>query len=102
MKISKEKRDKIYEQILAFLYSVSPKPLFTFNIAEELARDEEFIKTLLLDLKKKELVIEIKKNPKGISYLKRSRWKLSDSAYQAYKEHQKQQEASTIIEHIDK
>lgn len=101
MKISKEKKDKIYEQILAFLYSVSPKPLFTLNIAEELARDEEFIKTLLLELKKKELVIEIKKNPKGIPYLKRSRWKLSDSAYKVYKEHQKQQETSKIVENIE-
>jgi len=88
MKISKEKKEKIYEQILAFLYSVSPKPLFTLNIAKEIARDEEFVKSLLLELKKKELLIEIKKNPKGMPYSKRSRWKLSDSAYNAYKTHQ--------------
>jgi hypothetical protein len=88
MKISEQKKEKIYEQILALLYSVSPKPLFTLNIAQEIARDEEFIKTLLLELKKKELIIEIKKNPKGLTYLKRSRWKLSDNAYQAYKNHQ--------------
>ncbi len=88
MKISQKKKDKIYEQILAFLYSVSPKPLFTLNIAQELARDEEFLKSLLLDLKKKELVVEIRKNPQGLSYTKRSRWKLSDSAYQAYKKRQ--------------
>ncbi len=91
MKISEQKKEKIYEQILASLYSVSPKPLFTLNIAQELARDEEFIKSLLLNLKKKELVIEIKKNPKGIPYAKRSRWKLSDNAYQAYKTHQHKQ-----------
>jgi len=88
MKISEEKKEKIYEQILAFLYSVSPKPLFTLNIAKEIARDEEFVKSLLLALKKKELIIEIKKNPKGMPYSKRSRWKLSDSAYSAYKTHQ--------------
>ncbi len=92
MKISDEKKEKIYEQILALLYSISPKAIFTLNIAKELARDEEFIKSLLLNLKKKELVIEVKKNPKGFSYLKRSRWKLSDSAYSAYKKHQIQQE----------
>ena len=93
MKISKQKKEKIYEQILALLYSVSPKPLFTLNIAQEIARDEEFVKSLLLDLKKKELVVEIKKNPKGLPYAKRSRWKLSDSAYQVYKSRQNQLES---------
>jgi hypothetical protein len=88
MKISEQKKEKIYEQILALLYSISPKPLFTLNIAQEIARDEEFVKFLLLELKKKDLLVEIKKNSKGIVYLKRSRWKLSDSAYQAYKNHQ--------------
>ncbi len=94
MRISSKKKEKIYEQILALLYSASPKLLFTLNIAQDLARDEEFIKTLLLDLKKKELVIEIKKNPKGLPYMKRSRWKLSDNAYQAYKTHQHRQSES--------
>ena len=89
MRISSEKKEKIYEQILALLYSVSPKPLFTLNIAREIARDEEFVKTLLLELKKKDLIIEIKKNPQGIIYLKRSRWKLTEEAYQVYKNHQK-------------
>jgi len=94
MKISEEKKEKIYEQILALLYSISPKPLFTFNIAKEIARDEEFVKFLLLNLKKKELIVEIKKNPKGLPYSKRSRWKLSDGAYQAYKTHQNKQSES--------
>jgi hypothetical protein len=88
MKISTQKKEKIYEQILLFLYSVSPKPLFTLNIAEEIARDEEFVKTLLLYLKKKGLVIEVKKNPAGTPYIKRSRWTLSEKAYQIYKSHQ--------------
>ena len=86
MKISKKKREKISEQILSLLYSISPKPLFTSHIAQEIARDEEFVKKLLLDLKIKKLIIEIKKNPKGIPYLKRSRWKITDAVYQAYKE----------------
>ena len=90
MKISKEKIEEISEKILAFLYSVSPKLMFTSHIAKEIARDEEFVKKLLLDLKKKNLVIEITKNSKGVPYLKRSRWKMSDAAYQAYKNHQSQ------------
>ena len=85
MKISEEKRGKISEQILALLFQSSPKPVFTFYIAKEMARDEEFVKELLMDLKKKGLVVEVKKNPDGISYKKRIRWKLTDNAYEAYK-----------------
>ena len=88
MKISQEKREKISEQILLFLYSVNPKSMFTLHIAQELARDEEFIKKILLELKKKKLVLEIKKNPKGVDYKRRSRWRLSDKVYQAYKANQ--------------
>ena len=88
MRISKEKREKISEQILLYLYSVNPRQIFTLHIAQELARDEEFIKKILLELKKKKLVLEIKKNPKGIDYKRRSRWRLSDKAYQVYKANQ--------------
>ena len=89
MKISQDKKDKICEQILSHLFLSNPIPLYTSHIARELARDEEFIKRLLFELKKKKLVSEINKNPKGIEYLRRSRWKLSEIAYQSYKSHQK-------------
>lgn len=85
MKINETKKEKISEQILFLLYSLSPKSLFTSQIASEIARDEEFTKNLLLELKKKKLILEIKKNPKGISYLRRSRWKIGDEVYKAYK-----------------
>lgn len=88
MQISNEKKEKISEQILAYLYSINPKPTFTVNIAREIIRDEEFTKKLLLDLKKKGFVIEIKKNPQGISYSKRSRWRLSDKVYELYNQKQ--------------
>jgi len=88
MKISKQKKEKISEQILAYLYSINPKPSFTSHIAREIARDEEFTKKLLMRLKKTKLVIEIKKNPKGIPYIRRSRWKLTEKAYKIYKESQ--------------
>ena len=88
MYISKEKKEKISEQILAYLFITNPKPLFTFHIAKEIARDEEFVKRLLKEMKKKELIIEITKNPKGKEYLKRSRWKLSEKTYLFYKQKQ--------------
>jgi len=89
MKISNTKKEKIHEQILAFLYSISPRPVYTVIVAREIARDEEFIKRLLFDLKEKKLVVEIKKSPKGIPYLKRARWQLSEPAYEYYKKNQK-------------
>lgn len=89
MKISQEKKDKISEQILSHLFLLNPKPIFTAHIARDLARDEEFIKKLLIELKIKKLVLEIRKNPKGINYIRRSRWKLSEGIYQSYKSHQR-------------
>jgi len=85
MRISDKKKQKIYEQILSFLYVISPKPVFTAHIANEIARDEEFVKRLLLDLKNKKLIDEIKKNPKGKEYTRCSRWKLAPKAYNFYK-----------------
>jgi predicted HTH transcriptional regulator len=92
MRISKEKKDKISEQILLHLFISSPRAIFTSHIAKELARDEEFIKKLLLELKNKKIITEIDKSPKGVKYLKRSRWKLSEPTYQAYKKLQLEKE----------
>lgn len=88
MKISNQKREKISEQILAYLFSITPKLVFTSYIAKEIARDEEFTKNLLINLKKKKLVDDVKKNPKGIDYINRTRWKMTDNAYEIYKRNQ--------------
>ena len=87
-KISQKKKDKIAEQILHYLFTLSPDSVYTNKIADETARDEEFTKSLLQDLKEKNLVVELNKNPKGILYTKRQRWRLSDKTYEAYKEKQ--------------
>ncbi len=84
MKISNKTKEKVSEQILSLLYSISPKPLFTAHIAKEIARDEEFIKKILLGLKNKNLITEIKKNSDGVIYKKRSRWVLSEPTYKFY------------------
>jgi hypothetical protein len=88
MKISEKKKEKILSQIVDFLYINFPKPLFTSFIAQEIARDEEFVKKLLIELKNKKLINEIKKNPNGIDYIRRSRWKLSNETYSIYKNKQ--------------
>lgn len=87
-KISKEKEKKIKEQILFHLFSSFPKQIFTSYVAKEVARDEEFIKKLLLDLEKEGLVTKIVKNSQGINYSKRLRWRISNKAYEIYKNHQ--------------
>ena len=88
MKLSQAKKEKISEQILFHLYNIYPKAQFTAEIAREIARDEEFIKDLLFNLKDKGLVIPIRKNPQGIPYSRRIRWRISNQAYEAYKKQQ--------------
>ncbi len=83
--ISSRNKDKIAEQVLAYLYSTSPTSKFTVDVARELARDEEFIKDILQDLKKKQLVVLVNKNAQGETYIRRQRWRLSNTAYDAYR-----------------
>ena len=87
-KISEKKKEKISEQILHYLFTIAPESKFTSHIAEEIARDEEFVKSLLKELKSKNLVVEINKNPQGIIYQKRQRWRLSNEVFEAYKQQQ--------------
>jgi len=82
--ISDEKVEKISEQILFYLYEVFPRLVFTVDVARELARDEEFVKKLLLGLEKKGLVVRVGKNSNGVSYLKRMRWRISNRAHEVY------------------
>jgi len=89
-RISKEKENKIIEQILYLLYYNFPKQIYTSDIAREIARDEEFIKRILLDMEKKDLIVKILKNPEGIDYLKRMRWRISNKAYEIYKKYNMQ------------
>ncbi len=89
MRLSKTKKDRIAEQILAFLYHSFPKQPFTATISQETARDEEFIKRLLFELKGKGLVVSIRKNSKGIIFTRRIRWTLTKKVYDIYSEKSK-------------
>ena len=64
-KLSDKKKEKISEHILSVLYEQFPKSLFTSDIASEIARDEEFTKKLLSDLRDKQLIIMVDKNSSG-------------------------------------
>ena len=98
MKISKEKINKIKEDILSVLYTNSPKLMFTSDLAHETARDEEFIKRLLLEMEKDNFVLGVRKNSQGINYLLRIRWRLSTKTYDAYKRLEEQKVVYDDIE----
>jgi predicted transcriptional regulator with HTH domain len=89
--ISKEKKEKIQEQLIYFLFSIFPKQVFTSDIAKELARDEEFIKKLLIELESKNILVKIDKNSQGIKYERRARWRISNETYEVYNQHQQNQ-----------
>jgi len=88
MRLSENKKNRIVEQILLFLYNSFPNQPFTAEIAREIARDEEFIKRILFELKDKGLIISISKNKEGIAFSRRIRWRLSNKVYDAYKSNQ--------------
>jgi predicted transcriptional regulator with HTH domain len=85
MRLSKAKKDRIAEQVLSYLYHIFPEQPFTAEIAREIARDEEFIKRILFELKEKSLIIPIKKNSKGIVFTRRIKWRLSKQVYEVYR-----------------
>lgn len=89
MKLSKNKKDRIIEQILAFLYHSFPKQPFTAEIGREIARDEEFIKKILLEIKEKGLVVSVRKNSKGMAFTRRIKWTLTKRVYDIYSEKSK-------------
>jgi hypothetical protein len=84
-RISKSKQDKIKEAILLLLFQNSPKSLFTAKISQELARDEEYVKKILLKMETESMILSVKKNPEGIDYKRRLRWNLSEKVYNVYK-----------------
>lgn len=83
--ISKKTKDRIREQILAYLFSQAPEAKYTVEVATHLARDEEFVKSLLSDLEESSLVVKITKSPQGTPFSRRQRWRLSNAAFDAYK-----------------
>jgi Mn-dependent DtxR family transcriptional regulator len=85
MKLSQQKMEKIKETILAFLFHSSPRAFFTSEIAAELARDEEFTRKMLDELKQKDFVVAVQKNAQGKQYERRIRWRIAPKIYETYK-----------------
>lgn len=88
MKLSNDKKDKIKEQILSYLFHSFPDEPFTAQIAKEIIRDEEFVKRILFELKEKGFIVAIRKNKNGAAFSRRVRWRLSNQVYDIYKSKQ--------------
>jgi len=88
-RISPKTKDRIAEHVLAHLFSCTPEPAYTNAIARELARDEEFIRSVLGELEQKKLVVKITKNNQGVPLARRTRWRLSNTAFEAYNQMQR-------------
>jgi len=80
-----EKTIKLLEDdIISILYENSLNALFTNQIADELRRNNEFTKKLLLELKKEGLVEEVVKNKKGQEYLRNKKWRIPSKVLKAF------------------
>lgn len=84
-KISKKKVEKIKEVILRVLYDAGIRGMFTKRISDEIARNDEFVLKLLLDMEKQGLAKQMKNTKKGTQFIRRKQWTLTDQAYEEYK-----------------
>ena len=81
--ISREKKDKLKEEILRIIYENYPGFLYTYQVAESLIRDDEFVLSLLKELKSNELLTCIEETTGN--NIKR-KWGLKKEVYEKYKE----------------
>ncbi len=81
-KISLVKKEKLKEEILRVFYENYPIFLYTYHIAENLIRDDEFILNLLKELKNKNLIICLEES--SGRNIKR-KWSLKKEVYDTYK-----------------
>ena len=76
-KISEKKKDKIKGEILRVLYEIFPEQLFTNKIAEEVARNNEFVLKLLKEMEELKWVKKSKR-------IAKTKWGLSLEIYNQY------------------
>ena len=81
--ISNEKRERIKEELLRIIYENYPNFLYTYQIADLLIRDDEFVLNLLKQLKDKNLIFCLEESSGG--NVKR-KWQLKREVYEQYKE----------------
>jgi len=87
VKLSEKTRNLLKDDIISILYDIYPIALFTNRIAFDLRRNNEFVKGLLLDLKKEGYIEEYCKDKKGFDLVGgRMKWRLSSRYIKALRE----------------
>jgi len=81
--VSQAKKEKIKEEVLRIIYENYPNFLYTYQVAEHLIRDDEFILSLLNELKNKELVTCISETT-GRNV--KRKWGFTKEVYEKYNE----------------
>lgn len=79
-KLSRRVIDKIKEDVLYALYQSGLRAMYTQEIGNSIARDNELVLRLLKELKRIKLVKQVGE------YKKRRRWIMTDDAYHKYSE----------------
>lgn len=82
-KVSNEKREKLKEELLRIIYENYPGFLYTYQVAEFLIRDDEFVLDLLNELKNKNLIMCLEET--SGDNIKR-KWGLKKEVYEKYRE----------------
>jgi hypothetical protein len=82
-KLSKDKKEKLKEEVIRIIYENYPHFLYTYQIAESLIRDDEFVLSLLKELKENNLITCLEET--SGENIKR-KWGLVKEVYEKYKE----------------
>lgn len=81
--ISEEKKERLKEEVLRVMYENHPSFLYTYQIADLLIRDDEFVLRLLKGLKEKDLIICLEESSgKNV----KRKWGLKKEVYEKYRE----------------
>ncbi|MCG2717321.1 MAG: hypothetical protein L6408_00600, partial [Nanoarchaeota archaeon] len=80
-KISEKKVEKIKENILSVLFDAGMRGMFTKQIGDEIARNDEFVLRLLKELEKQKIIKQMNKTKKGTTFIRRKQWTLTNKAY---------------------
>ena len=82
-KVSDEKKEKLKEEVLRVVYESYPTFLYTYQVADSLIRDDEFILDLLKELKGNNFLTCLEETTGN--NIKR-KWGLKKEVYEKYKE----------------